>query len=153
MQVWRICKGKHVSRAFSGIGAEKVGGRWNHKGDRMVYASATLSLASLELFVHLEPNSMPDDLYAVSATIPAGASIEELAVTDLPKNWRDYPAPTKLQEMGSRWIQEQRSLLLLVPSAVTPEEVNALLNPVHPEIATIADIKSKPFHFDPRMWK
>lgn len=96
---------------------------------------------------------MPNDLHAVSATIPDGASIEEFTVADLPKNWRDYPAPTKLQEIGSRWFREQRSLILLVPSAVTPEEVNALLNPVHLEITTIADIQSRPFHFDPRMWK
>jgi RES domain-containing protein len=119
----------------------------------MVYASTSLSLASLELFVHLEPNSMPNDLCAVSAIIPADASVEEFTVKDLPGNWRDYPAPPKLQDLGSQWLREQRSLLLIVPSAVNPEEANVLLNPLHPEITTIGRIDSKPFHFDSRMWK
>lgn len=153
MQVWRICRERHVASAFSGIGAEKVGGRWNHKGSRVVYASTTLSLAALELFVHLEPNLIPTDLCAVSAVVPEGVSTEQLAAEDLPANWRDYPAPAKLQDLGSEWVREQRSLVLFVPSAVNPEEFNVLLNPLHPEITQVSEIKSKPFRFDPRMWK
>ncbi len=153
MQVWRICQKRHVSAAFDGVGAEKIGGRWNHKGHRMVYTSSTLSLASLELFVHLEPNSMPDDLYSVCATIPDEASVEELAVDDLPRGWRSYPAPTKLQDIGTQWIHEQRSFALIVPSAVNPEEANILLNPVHPDAASVVKARSKPFQFDPRMRK
>jgi RES domain-containing protein len=37
MLVWRICKQRRVSEAFTGFGAEKHGGRWNHKGDRVVF--------------------------------------------------------------------------------------------------------------------
>ena len=91
MRVWRICKQPHVPSAFSGIGAEKYGGRWNHKGDRMVYTSSSLSLASLELFVHLEPAFIPRDLYSIVATVPDAVSFEELTLADLPANWRDYP--------------------------------------------------------------
>lgn len=153
MRVWRICKARHVADAFSGIGAEKYGGRWNHKGDRIVYASSSLSLAALELFVHLQPDCLPDDLFSVVATVPDQASEEELDVAKLPANWREYPAPASLQDIGSTWLRELRSLLLIVPSAVNPEENNVLLNPLHSEMKTLADIKSKPFHFDPRMWK
>jgi RES domain-containing protein len=153
MLIWRICKRRHVAGAFSGIGAEKHGGRWNHKGDRMVYASSTLSLASLELFVHLGPAFMPNDLWSIVAAVPDTASLEELTLADLPGNWRDYPAPTALRDIGSKWFRAKRSFLLIVPSAVNPEEKNILLNPLHPQAATIADIVSKPFHFDPRMWK
>lgn len=108
MQVWRICREQHVACAPSGIGAEKVGGRWNHKGLPMVYASPTLSLAVLELFVHLEPNLMPSDLCAVSAIVPEDASTEMLSIEDLPLNWRDYPAPARLQDLGTQWLREQR---------------------------------------------
>jgi RES domain-containing protein len=153
MQVWRICAQRHIPHAFSGIGAEKIDGRWNLKGRRMVYTSSSLSLAALELFVHLEPNVIPDDLHAVSATIPEDASREAIAVRSLPKDWRDYPAPSELQEIGSRWLEEQRSLILMVPSAINPVESNCLLNPAHPEANRITDIHSQPFHFDPRMWK
>lgn len=153
MQVWRICRERHIASAFSGIGAEKVGGRWNHKGSRMVYASTTLSLAALESFVHLEPNLIPTDLCAVSAVVPEGVSMERLGAEDLPVNWRDYPAPARLQDLGSDWLREQRSLVLFVPSAVNPEEFNVLLNPLHSEMARVSEVKSKPFRFDPRMWR
>jgi RES domain-containing protein len=153
MRAWRICARRHLAGAFNGIGAEKFGGRWNHKGDRMVYASSSLSLAALEVFVHLEPSYLPSDLHAVVAAISDAASVEELAVVDLPANWRDYPAPIALQDIGSKWLREQRSLVLLVPSAVNPEEKNILLNPLHRQFSTLGDIASKPFAFDPRMWK
>jgi RES domain-containing protein len=153
MLIWRICKQKRVADAFSGIGAEQHGGRWNDKGSRIVYTSTSLSLATLELFVHLQRNELPDDLYSVMATIPDAGSSEELTIANLPKNWRDYPAPASLRDIGSAWIREQRSLILIVPSAVNPEEKNILLNPLHAESGTISNIRSQPFHFDPRMWK
>lgn len=153
MLVWRICKQPHLASAFSGIGAEKYGGRWNHKGDRMVYTSSSLSLASLELFVHLEPAFIPNDLYSIVATVPDTVSCEELTLADLPANWRDYPAPARLQDIGSTWLRQRRSLLLIVPSAVNPEEKNLMLNPAHPQSVAITDIATKPFYFDPRMWK
>jgi RES domain-containing protein len=153
MLIWRICRNRDVSTAFSGIGAEKYGGRWNRKGERVVYTSSTLSLASLEIFVHLEPAYMPNDLCSVVATVPDKASFEVLVLDDLPANWRKYPPPIALQEIGSKWLREQRSLLLIVPSAVNPEEKNILVNPLHPEATSIVDVAAKPFHFDPRMWK
>jgi RES domain-containing protein len=153
MLVWRICKKRHLRSAFSGIGAEKLGGRWNPRGERMVYASSSLSLASLELFVHLEPKLIPPDMCSVVATVPDSVLFEELTVKRLPKNWRSYPAPARLQAIGSKWLRSKRSLLLIVPSAVNPDEKNILLNPLHPDAASLTDIQSKPFHFDPRMWK
>jgi RES domain-containing protein len=153
MVVWRICKERHVATALSGIGAEKAGGRWNYPGERVVYLSSSLSLAALELFVHLEPNSAPDDLFSIAVTIPDSATSERLAIDDLPKDWRMYPAPSTLQDIGSQWLREQGSLLLLVPSAVNPEEQNILLNPLHREASTISNVVSKPFQHDPRMWK
>jgi RES domain-containing protein len=153
MLAWRICKAKHVASAFSGPGAEKHGGRWNYKGQPMVYASTSLSLAALELFVHLQPDSMPDDLHSVVATIPDELHFEEIGISSLPANWRDYPAPASLQEIGTVWLREARSLMLIVPSAVNPEEKNILINPLHPDADRITDIKDKPFQFDPRMRK
>ena len=153
MLIWRLCKQREVSTAFSGIGAEKYGGRWNRKGERMVYASSSLSLASLEVFVHLEPAYMPNDLCSVVAVVPDSVSVEKLVMADLPANWRDYPAPTALQDIGSKWLRQLRSLVLIVPSAVNPEEQNVLLNQLHREATMISGVAAKPFHFDPRMWK
>ena len=153
MQVRRICKAAHRAEALSGVGAEKFGGRWNLKGDRMVYMSSNLSLACLEIFVHLGPNPMPDGYYSIEATIPDALSFEELTEASLPRNWREFPSPSALENLGSTWLREQRSVALIVPSAVNPEETNILLNPNHPEFADIKITDSKPFRFNPRMWK
>ena len=72
----------------------------------LVYTSATLSLAALEYFVHLSPEEAPGDLVAVPADIPAGAieSLEDLPGSRLPRNWRAYPAPIALADLGAAWI-------------------------------------------------
>jgi len=151
MLAWRLCKTEHVTCALDGMGAEKYGGRWNHRGDKVVYMSSTLSLATLELLVHLDPNCIPIDFRSIRIVIPENVSCERITTATLPKRWRDYPAPIDLQEVGSRWLHERRSLVLVVPSAVNPEEDNLLLNPLHPEITNIMDVDAKPFHFDPRL--
>jgi len=152
MRIWRITKARYLKSAFSGMGAEKVPGRWNHAGSKMVYAPSTLSLASLELFVHLEPLLIPDDLYSVSAVIPDRVAVEHVPLATLPTDWQAYPGPTSLREIGTQWLHELRTYILIVPSAVNPEEHNVLLNPLHPDSSSITEIISKPFQFDPRMW-
>jgi RES domain-containing protein len=152
MDIWRICRSKHEASALSGRGAEKTGGRWNHKGHAMVYASENLSLAALELFVHVSPGTMPADLVSIRGELPDSVSIEEIDEAALPDNWRVYPAPAELQRLGTKWLLEQTSLVLIVPSAITPLERNILLNPVHPEIKQLRFEAGRPFHFDPRMF-
>ena len=39
MIVYRIANSKYKDLTLSGIGAEKVGGRWNEVGTRAVYCS------------------------------------------------------------------------------------------------------------------
>ena len=54
MILWRLCELADAAKAFDGEGARLYGGRWNHRGTRLVYASSTLSLAALECLVHAE---------------------------------------------------------------------------------------------------
>jgi RES domain-containing protein len=152
MELWRICRRKFEATAFSGIGAEKVGGRWNFKGYPVVYASENLSLATLEMFVHVAPELIPDDLVAIRGTLPDSVSVEELMVDELPTNWRKYPASESLQAIGTTWLERRSSLVLYVPSAITPRERNILLNPAHPEIKLLEVEPGEAFHFDPRMF-
>lgn len=118
----------------------------------MVYASENLSLAALELFVHVSPGLIPTDLWSVRAAVPDSIVVERIAVGDLPKNWRDYPAPVELQEIGTSWLTAQSSLVIFVPSAINPLESNILVNPNHPDIHLLAVKASQPFQFDPRMF-
>jgi RES domain-containing protein len=153
MRVWRIIPKLHPSQAFDGEGARRFGGRWNRLGTRVVYASATLSLAALEFFVNLDRDTEPDQLVAVSADIPDDMRIGFIEVSDLPKNWRSYPVPEELQDLGTAWVASASTAVLVVPSAVIPEERNYLLNPAHPDFKRCRLNKPDAFHFDPRMWK
>ena len=153
MRVWRIIPKLHLSQAFDGEGARQFGGRWNRLGTRAVYASATLSLAALEFFVNLDRDTEPDQLVAISADTPDDMRIEYIEVSDLPKNWRRYPVPEELQDLGTAWVASASTAMLVVPSAVIPEERNYLLSPAHPDFKRFRLNKPEAFHFDPRRWK
>ncbi len=153
MRVWRIILKLHLSQAFDGEGARQFGGRWNRLGTRVVYASATLSLAALEFFVNLDRDTEPDQLVAISADTPDDMRIEYIEVSDLPKNWRSYPVTEELQDLGTAWMASASTAMLVVPSAVIPEERNYLLSPAHPDFKRFRLNKPEAFHFDPRMWK
>jgi RES domain-containing protein len=151
--VWRITSARYGATAFDGEGARLYGGRWNHPGTAVVYCSATLSLAALEYFVHIELDLAPPDLVSVAADLPLGLSLETLEVEALPPDWRTYPAPERLKDLGTGWARSGRTALLLVPSCVIPHEMNILVNPAHPDFPKLRVHAAEPFSFDPRMWK
>lgn len=145
-----MVKPEYAEDAFSGRGARLYGGRWNARSIAMVYTSATLSLATLEILVGTpRPQRLPE--YATFRCDVPDDLIEPLDVTTLPESWRSYPAPPQLQEIGSRWIAEARSAALAVPSAVIESETNLLLNPAHHDFAKIEITPSRPLRFDLRL--
>jgi RES domain-containing protein len=119
----------------------------------VVYTSATLSLATLECFVHLDPADAPADLVAIPADIPDGVARREIAAATLPATWRHYPAPDELADLGTAWVRTGTTAVLVVPSAIVPQERNVLLNPSHRDFRGIRLGTPEPFGFDPRMWK
>lgn len=152
MQIWRICRAKFAGEAFSGLGARRFGGRWNSPGVPMVYASSSLALAAMELFVHLEPNLQPDDLVSVAATLPQGEPARRLETIALPASWwADDFEP--LRALGDHWIREKSSLALAVPSAALRMDWNVLVNPLHPAMAEVEVEEPQEFHFDARMFR
>jgi RES domain-containing protein len=151
VRVWRLCRKKHSANPLDGSGARKHGGRWNHKGTPIVYCSSSLSLAALEYLVHGDSDLIPNDLIAISIALPSSISSKALRLESLPRNWRTYPAPIVLQDIGTEWARRKESLLLRVPSVVIPTEENFLLNPAHEEISKVTVNEIIPFKFDPRL--
>ena len=149
MRVWRLTSSRYPSP--DGEGARSYPGRWNLPGIAVVYTSATLSLAVLETLVHVDSDLLPDDLVTLSAGIPDGLAIEMIKDTQLPANWREYPAPEALQVIGAQWVQKGQTAILSVPSAVTPGERNYLLNPAHADFAKIKWSRPSPFKWDLRL--
>src|SRR5690606_31411543 len=58
MIFYRLVTGRFASEAWSGSGANQYGGRWNHKGHPAVYVSTSISLASLEILVHVRKDTV-----------------------------------------------------------------------------------------------
>jgi RES domain-containing protein len=139
--------------AFDGEGARRYGSRWTRTGLPAVFASATLSLAAFERFVHTDPDLEPIDLVALSIELALSVAIETVEIADLPREWRTYPAPSSLAAIGERWLRSARTVALSVPSVVIPHERNFILNPAHAEFAKLTTRTAEPFSFDPRMWK
>ena len=152
MKVWRLCQARHASAAFEGEGARLYGGRWNHKGLPVVYTSATLSLAALEVLVHHRVPIPPHDFVALAAALPARLKIPALTPQDLPADWQADPAPLGCQELGSAWLRQASSLVLAVPSVLIESEFNYLINPRHPDFARLQISAPAPFNFDGRLW-
>ena len=151
ISAWRLVKKKRAAAAFSGAGARIAGGRWNRPGTTVVYVSEALSLAVLELFVHLDAASRARlKLVAIPVEIPE--SIVE-QVQDLPPDWRSEPPPESTMKLGTSWANRGRSTVLRVPSAIVPVEFNMVINPAQPGFEQVKIGKPMSFSLDPRMWK
>lgn len=152
---WRICKQGRAKTAFDGEGASRYPGRWNRKGVAVVYCASTLSLATLEYLMHLDPDEWPDDLVSIRFEILAkvARAAEVVDVSTLPMDWRATPSPDALKTIGSDWAKAGRSDLLVVPSAVTSNETNLLLNPRPADIKRFVMHPPEPLVFDPRLRK
>ncbi|MBV8113586.1 MAG: RES family NAD+ phosphorylase [Silvibacterium sp.] len=152
MRVWRISKAKYAHSAFSGEGARLFDARWNFAGTPMVYTSTSLALAAIEFFVHLDPSEAPMGLVSLLAEMPDDVSIEQVEIRQLPRDWRKTDNRI-LQQIGTDWAKSQRSVALIVPSAVVEGEWNVLLNRGHPEFKQVRLGEPKPFHYDERMFR
>jgi RES domain-containing protein len=156
MRIWRLCREPFASEAFSGEGARRFGGRWNSRGVPMVYASTSLALAVIELFVHLEPGQAPDDLVYLSALLPEGEPARTLKSAELPPAWwADNAAAgaATTRDLGDARIRARSSLALMVPSVPIRAEWNVLLNPLHPRMGELQIEPPQPFCFDARMFR
>jgi RES domain-containing protein len=146
MRLWRLAKA--IYPQLDGEGARLFGGRWNSAGTAMIYTASSLALAVVEALVHLNPDQIPDDLMAFEIDIPDDISTELLS--PLPKNWRKTPAPSACQRAGDTWIRSGRTAILIVPSAVIPNEKNYLLNPKHEDMGKVRVVRRERFAFDGR---
>ncbi len=127
-------------------------GRWHLPGRRIVYAAQSLSLAQLEILVHIsDRRQMPELVFAV-AGIPDSLPIQTIETSALSGNWRRFsPYSSVTQTLGMRWLADMKSAVLKVPSAISEAEWNFLLNPAHADFQRLRIGSAKPFMMDPRV--
>ena len=134
-------------------GAYHFGGRWSSPGIRLAYTAEHLSLAIVEYFIHLDPDDPPKDLVVVMADIPDNVPRVSITGRELPRNWRQVPAPPTLAEIGDEFVRGERRTVLIVPSVLAPTECNWLINPRHPAFARIRIHAAQPFQYDSRFFR
>ena len=147
---WRIVAAEYAATAFAGRSASLAGGRWNSKGNAVVYTASSASLAALELLVHLTRHSELHDRVIFASTFDEHL-VEQIEISTLPPDWQSVPAPPRLREIGDAWITAMRSAVLKVPSVIIRTESNYLLNPGHPAFHQIEIADPTPFTIDLRL--
>lgn len=147
---WRIVSTEYAGTAFDGKGAKLYGGRWNSAGTSVVYTSSSAALAALELLVRIKRRERLRG-YVIFACTFDERLVEIVAASSLPSDWRGHPGPAALLAIGDTWAREARSAVLQVPSVIIETESNYLLNPEHPDFATVTIAEPIPFALDVRL--
>jgi RES domain-containing protein len=117
----------------------------------MVYTAEHLSLAMVEYLAHLDPDRPPTDLVLAKAEIPDDVSRVSWTADELPPDWRRYPAPEVLADLGSDFVKDEKAAIMIVPSVLATVENNWLFNPAHPDFRRIKVLDKEPFQYDPRL--
>ena len=114
-----------------------------------MYTSEHISLAKLD--VSANSRKIPKNQSLVIVKIPDTASIMAINDAVLPESWPKVPFLDELTDISDQWIREQKYWLIRVPSVHSHAEFNYLLNPLHPEHATLKLISVEPHPFDTRL--
>lgn len=150
MRVYRISKTKYAND-LTGTGARLVGGRWNPRGQALLYTSENRALAALEFLVHLERVATPEEYSLMTIEIPDTIQKTVYLPEQLPANWQEYPSPQSTIALGGKWLQEAKTLLLRVPSTLITKENNYLINPLHEDFRLIRLLETERFNYDNRL--
>ncbi len=138
------------SNDISGTGAKLMGSRWNSKGVPMLYTAQHISLAVLEMLVntHFKDYKIALDLLYID--LPDQFALTAPGLKNLKADWKTDMGYTRY--IGDEFVQQNRALILKVPSAVITAEYNYLVNPLHPDFKKIRLIKTKSFWPDERLF-
>jgi len=150
MKCYRIARKKYASK-LSGEGAKLFGGRWNTKGNSIIYTAQTSSLAMLEMLVQRSVQLIGMDYYLITIYVPDDMIIQSLGKKELPLAWNTYPPNDSTKHIGDRFIDESKGAILAVPSAVNPLEVNYLINDQHRDFYDIEILEKEQIIFDKRL--
>ena len=89
-----------------------------------------------------------------SIAIPAAsvATIRDLGLA-LPPGWDSEPRSAASMLFGDNWVRSGLSLGLYVPSVVSPEDMNLIVNDNHTDFRHVKLTAQVPFRLDPRLFR
>ncbi|MDP8243529.1 MAG: RES domain-containing protein [Candidatus Hinthialibacter antarcticus] len=151
LTAWRLVHSKYLNKPLTGEGAQKSGGRWNHKGTPIIYAAQAISLSVLEILARILDSG---DLkhYRFRSVEFDDSQVQRIEQSELSLNWNSLPPTNETKDIGNEWAKSNQSLILAVPSVIIPIECNYLINPSHPEFRSLVIHTNKvKFDFDQRL--
>ena len=152
MYVYRVAHSRYKDSTLSGIGAEKVGGRWNQVGTRAIYCSENASLALLEYYVHSDNKAtLPKIILVAKIQIPDDFKIDE--IKPLPVNWNQYPYSSITTEVFTKRALDRDFFALKVPSTIIGVEFNYILNPLYKDFGKVEVVEFIELPIDERLKK
>lgn len=135
-----------AANAFSGLGGVYAPGRWHHPGKPIIYTASTLSLAMLEILVHINRSLKIQPYASWIIEVPDSMIATPSA---LPVNWALDIEATRT--FGDEWLAKGADVAIRVPSVIVKTEDNVLLNPLHSEYKRSWVVSGPhPVVFDPR---
>lgn len=143
--VYRVVDENQKDKPF-GAGPNNAG-RWTSEGTPAVYASLSPSAALLEFLAHCE-DTPPTTAYLAKAHLP----LDRVTVVHAyPSTWRERPYRPDVQQVGDAWSSAHQSLAAQVPSALSEESCNILINPEHVDAPLIQGVHATPVDIDDRL--
>jgi RES domain-containing protein len=149
--LWRLDQARHAANWEVGEGAFLVGGRWNSRGVRAVYASLDPATAILEVAVHKTFRALdatPHVLTVARLTDPAKVHVVEPGAIPDP-DWLRPGLPSAGQQIFGDALIAAHAIVLM-PSVVSPHSWNLVLNPAL-AAGCYDRIDQEPFALDPRL--
>lgn len=151
IRFWRLDHTRHASTWSSGEGAFLVGGRWNSRGVRAVYAALDPATAILEVAVHKGFKALDTVPHVLtSARIADPALIRVVQPEDVPNpNWL---VPT-LHGPGQQAFGDDLlsgGAFVLLPSTVSRHSWNVVFDAAW-AASNFDDMRQERFALDPRL--
>ncbi|MDY7575690.1 RES family NAD+ phosphorylase [Actimicrobium sp. CCI2.3] len=152
--IWRIAVEAPGWSAddLSGASAQRSGGRWNSAGKAALYCTSSIALAALETLAHLRGNALPFNRYLVKVSVPKAVWKRREVLAPLPGGWDAEPAGMSSRRAGDNWLAGRSASILVVPSAIVPDEDNFLVNPDHADAGKVLASTTKRWIYDPRFF-
>jgi RES domain-containing protein len=151
VRLWRIDQERHYRTWHTGEGAFRVGGRWNRRGVRAVYASLDPATACLEVAVHKGFKVLDTaPHFLTSARLIDIAKIHVVEPDSIPNpNWITPAPPSRnQQEYGSDLLRDHACIL--IPSAVSRHSWNLVFD-ADQAGGLYVDVAQERFALDPRL--
>lgn len=148
---WRLDRAVHAPTWDSGEGAFQLGGRWNSKGVRAVYAALDPATAILEVAVHKGFDVLDTQPHVLTSfRIQASADIGIIEATDVPNPYWLVPGIPSAGQLKFGDALLANHDFVAIPSVVSRHSWNLIFDPLKAKLLFHL-IAQEPFALDPRL--